>query len=126
MSAGPIGAALDRDLADLGEVLDEQNTRALAEMARKLAEVLDGDPGLVVAAVSRELRCCLGALGLGGAGEPADDEVAALLGRMSAPVRDEPPAGAGDVRRGRGRAGGGDGPPADALAAKRGRRGAGG
>lgn len=122
--SGPIEAALELDLAGLSGTLAEQNTRALAETARKLARTLDGDPGLVVAAVSRELRACLTALGLGGAGEPEDEDTAALLARLSAPVRDAAPAEPGDVRPRRRRAGGGDGQAPAAVAAPRRGRGA--
>jgi hypothetical protein len=63
-----------------------EGREALAELALTLARTLDGDPGLVVAAVSRELRATL--MELGKPHDSVGDEAESWLAGLSSAVGD--------------------------------------
>lgn len=84
VSEGHVEQATRTTLAKLKAEGKLEGREALAELAVTLSRVLDGDAGLVVAAVSRELRATLNELGK--AHDSVGDEAEHWLAGLSAPV----------------------------------------
>lgn len=81
-SVGPVEEATR---AQLAEMTVPPSRQALAAVALNLARTLDNGAGMAAAAVARELRLTMDALGREADG--ADDDVTALLRELSAAVQ---------------------------------------
>lgn len=77
---GPLEAAVRGDVDALGLV--SPTARSLAELAFNMARKLDSGAGMATAAVAKELRDTLNQM----VEQAGDDDGAALLERLSAPV----------------------------------------
>lgn len=84
MAQGPVEKATRQTLRRLKDEGKLDGREALAELAVTLAKVLDGDPGLVVAAVSRELRATI--VELRKPHDSVGDEAESWLAGLSSPV----------------------------------------
>jgi hypothetical protein len=86
---GPVEAKARADIEAL--ITAHPMGETLAEMSLNLARAMDEDPGLLRAALNRELRANL--VELARMGVPDDDD---LADRLSTPVRDTENPGEGD------------------------------